>query len=192
MVVPPLWPNYDTVNDATWTGYTQPSGAVTVPDSVPFLGTMHAVTEVGHDAFYRCNQVTSVTLPEAVTAIGEWAFGKCHGLTSFTLPASVTAIDRYAFARCYGLTSVTIGNSVTSIEKRAFYGCKLRNVLIKCATPPEIDDETFSNQTLYHTTLYVPAGCWDAYAYDDSWYQFINISIFRCFIILTATNRKSF
>ena len=121
VVVPPLWPNYDTVNDATWTGYTQPSGAVTVPDSVPFLGTMHAVTEVGHDAFYRCNQVTSVTLPEAVTAIGEWAFGKCHGLTSFTLPASVTAIDRYAFARCYGLTSVTISDGVTEIPYCCFY-----------------------------------------------------------------------
>jgi len=53
-VVPPLWPIYDTVNDASWTGYTQPSGAVTVPDSVPFGGTMHAVTEVGHDAFYHC------------------------------------------------------------------------------------------------------------------------------------------
>ena len=126
VVVPPLWPNYDTVNDATWTGYTQPSGAVTVPDSVPFLGTMHAVTEVGHDAFYRCNQVTSVTLPEAVTAIGEWAFGKCHGLTSFTLPASVTAIDRYAFARCYGLTSVTISDGVTEIP----YGCFYKDSLL--------------------------------------------------------------
>lgn len=61
---------------------------------------------------------------------------------------------------------------VTSFD---FYNCKLRNVLIKCATPPEIDDETFSNQTLYHTTLYVPAGCWDAYAYDDNWYLFHNI-----------------
>ena len=120
-VVPPLWPIYDTVNDASWTGYTQPSGAVTVPDSVPFGGTMHAVTEVGHDAFYHCELVTSVTLPEAVIAIGEWAFGKCHGLTSFTLPASVTAISPYAFARCYGLTSVTIPEGVTEIPVRCFY-----------------------------------------------------------------------
>ena len=52
--------------------------------------------------------------------------------------------------------------------------CKLRNVLIKCATPPA-GSSAFSSQTYYHTTLYVPAGCWDAYAYDDNWYLFHNI-----------------
>ena len=87
----------------------------------------------------------------------------------------MTSIGYEAFEYCSGLTSVTIPNSVTSIGDNSFNGCKLRNVLIKCATPPSIKSSTFSNQTLYHATLFVPAGTWSTYAYDDNWYQFINI-----------------
>lgn len=69
---------------------------------------------------------------------------------------------------------MTIPSSVTGIGLSAFSGCKLRNVLIKCNTPPT-GGAAFSEQTYYHTTLYIPTGCWDAYAYDDNWYKFINI-----------------
>lgn len=48
-------------------------------------------------------------------------------------------------------------------------------MLVKCTVPPSLGTEPFSKQTYYHTTLYVPADCWDAYAYDDYWYNFINI-----------------
>ena len=96
-VVPPLWPGFDETNDATWTGYTEPSGAVVVPDSVPFGGTMHTVTEVGHDAFYHCELITSITLPSSVTAFGEYAFGRCFGITSFTVPEGVTELPRWCF-----------------------------------------------------------------------------------------------
>ena len=64
---------------------------------------------------------------------------------------------------------------MTSIGDYAFSGCKLRNLLIHCATPPSASTSAFSEQTLYHTTLYIPTGSWDAYAYDNAWYKFINI-----------------
>lgn len=86
----------------------------------------------------------------------------------------MTNIDGSAFRDCSSLASVTFGNSVTSIGNNAFSGCKLRNVLVKCTTPPS-GGSAFSEQTFYHTTLYVPTGCWDAYAYDGIWYRFINI-----------------
>lgn len=87
----------------------------------------------------------------------------------------MTSIGSTSFYGCSSLTSITIPESVTSIGSTAFYGCKLRNVLIKCATPPSIESHVFSEQTLYHTALYVPVDCWDAYAYDDNWYKFHNI-----------------
>lgn len=123
-VVPPLWPDYDEPNDATWTGYTEPSGAVVVPDSVPFGGTMHTVTEVGHDAFYHCELVTSITLPASVTTFGEYAFGKCYSLTSFTVPEGATELSIRCFWNDTLLASVTLPSTLEQINYRAFYNCK--------------------------------------------------------------------
>ena len=53
--------------------------------------------------------------------------------------------------------------------------------MVKCATPPVTNDGnsetngTFSIQTYRHATLYVPTGSWDAYAFSDTWFYFINI-----------------
>ena len=83
-----------------------------------------------------------------------------------------------AFDDCSTLNSLIIPESVLYIGDYAFEECNIRNVLIKCIIPPGPDvvkDQVFSDQTYYHTTLYVPAGCWDAYAYHNQWYRFINI-----------------
>ena len=136
------------------------------------------VTSIGSSAFEGCSGLTSVTIPEGVTSIGDEAFSWCSGLTSVTIPEGVTSIGSGAFLGCTGLTTITIPSSVTNIGSSVFKNSNLRNVLVKCATPPDVDvygDPCFSKPTLYHTTLYVPAGCWDAYAYDDYWFQFINI-----------------
>ena len=66
-------------------------------------------------------------------------------------------------------------NSVTSIGNYAFYGCSLPNILIKGKTPPTVYLSSFSDPTYYHATLYVPSGCWYAYAFNYSWYKFHNI-----------------
>ncbi len=82
-----------------------------------------SVTSIGNEAFYDCDSLTSVTIPDSVTSIGNFAFYGCTGLTSITIPDSVMSIGSSAFSGCRGLTSVTIGNGVTSIGYRAFYGC---------------------------------------------------------------------
>lgn len=140
--------------------------SITIPNSV---------TSIGNSAFSDCSGLTSVSIPNSVTSIGSDAFEGCSSLTSVIIPSGVTSIGNSAFYNCSSLTSVTISESVTSIGKEIFQGCKLRNLLVKCVAPPSIGTDAFSEQTLYHTTLYVPVGCWDAYAYDNAWYKFHNI-----------------
>lgn len=54
------------------------------------------ITEIGEFAFARSG-LTSVTIPEGVTKIGYGAFYHCDKLSEVILPDSVTEIDLYAF-----------------------------------------------------------------------------------------------
>ena len=79
-------------------------------------------TSISDSAFYYCDGLTSVTIPNSVTSIGNAAFYNCTGLTSVTIPNSVTSIGSGAFSNCTGLTSITIPNSVTSFGENVFRG----------------------------------------------------------------------
>ena len=79
--------------------------------------TREIVEELGLD---KLDVITSDML-EGYTSIGGYAFWRCNSITSITLPNSVTSIGYMAFYNCYSITSITIPNSVTSIGDYAFY-----------------------------------------------------------------------
>ena len=98
------------------------SGKIVIPSEVSYNTEKYNVTSIDEQAFYKCSELTSVTIPNSVTNIGDNAFYECSELTSVTLPNSITSIGEGVF--CFtGLTSVTIPNSVISIGAEAFYWC---------------------------------------------------------------------
>ena len=169
--------------------YCRSLTSLTIPNSVTNIGSdafegcssltsitiPNSVTDMGTHIFCDCTSLTSVNILDGITTISVCAFKGCTSLTTISIPNSVTSVGSSAFSGCTNLVSATIGSGVTSIGKEIFQGCKLRNLLVKCVAPPSIGTDAFSEQTLYHTTLYVPVGCWDAYAYDNTWYKFHNI-----------------
>ena len=88
------------------------------------------VTSIGRSAFEYCSALTSINIPNSVTSIGSRAFFRCKSLTSIEIPSSMTSIEAYTFAYCGNLTSVAIPNSVTSIGESAFYSCGMTSVVI--------------------------------------------------------------
>jgi len=82
-----------------------------------------SVTTIGDYAFYDCDNLTSIEIPDSVTTIGEGAFYGCDNLTSIEIPNSVTTIGDYAFEFCLSLASIEIPNSVTTIGDYAFSDC---------------------------------------------------------------------
>ena len=81
------------------------------------------VTNIGREAFYDCDSLTSIVIPDGVTSIGNEAFYDCDSLMSIVIPDGVTSIGDWAFYGCSGLTSIVIPNSVTSIGYSAFSDC---------------------------------------------------------------------
>ena len=98
---------------------TGASGTLIIPETIEGK----PVTSIGVDAFFECEFLTSITIPEGVTSIGDWAFDECYALRTVTIPDSVTSIGDGAFDECERLNSITIGNGVTSIGYAAFYCC---------------------------------------------------------------------
>jgi len=76
---------------------------------------------------------------------------------------------------CSGLKSVTIGNGVTNIDNYAFSDCDILEVISKIEDPFNIETNTFSNNTFFNATLYVPSGTIEKYKAKNGWKEFVYI-----------------
>ena len=109
---------------ATVWGYRKGTrGSLTIPATISYNGSVYNVTAIGGSAFYDCDNLTGVVIPDSVTSINNYAFAYCDNLASVVIPNSVTTIGDEAFYHCGNLMSVTIPDSVTSIGGRAFASC---------------------------------------------------------------------
>lgn len=100
-----------------------PNSAFYACNSLRSLTIPESVTTIGDDAFGFCKNLASITIRNGATMIGKYAFSHCLSLTSIAIPDSVTTIGEYAFLRCEKLPSITIPTSVTTIGEGAFWLC---------------------------------------------------------------------
>lgn len=100
--------------------YTQGRGSIIFNDKI---------TMIPDSAFFKCNDLKSVTLPHCVTTIGYHAFA-CRNLENIVLPNSITKIESYAFSGTR-LTNITLPQYVKKISNDTFSGCYLlTNIVI--------------------------------------------------------------
>ena len=167
------------------------TGSVTIPSTVTYSGKEYEVTGIEGHAFTGCTDLTSISLPKSLKTIGTYAFFGCSSLTSITIPEGVTkisektfmwctqlvtvnlpkslkTIEEGAFYKCTSLKSITIPMAVESIGKEAFLYCPLKEVYVKCLTPPTLNTNVFS--ITMGCCLYVPKKAYGLYlssAWDD-------------------------
>ena len=98
---------------------TSESGSLIIPST---LGG-YPVTAIGEYAFFDCDKITSISIPNGVTSIGEKAFHYCKKLASIYIPDSVTYIDSDAFWYCDSLGSITVspGNTHYTSENNVLF-----------------------------------------------------------------------
>lgn len=94
-----------------------------IPATVTFEEITYKVTAIATRAFYNCQYLTTVSIPEGVTTIGDYAFYNCSALTEVIIPEGTTTIGMNAFSNCSALKTVTIPKSLKSVGDGAFSGC---------------------------------------------------------------------
>lgn len=147
-------PNTSTSPAAGWNGYPRPVGALTIPATVEHDGVSYNVVMVALYAFYNCDAITSVTVPEGVEALYGSAFRGCSALAAVALPSTIDTISDYVF-----------------------YGCDaLQSVAIQCVAPPHCSARAFYELPLDGATLTVPNGSTEAYGNRAPWSAFGTIA----------------
>ncbi len=129
-------------------------------------------------AFYNCDFIESIIIPNDTVSIGVDAFKYCAGLKrlnsdengTFVIPSTVllaeklfvdcssmtkavlsegmTSIPSYLFYKCNKLTSVTIPNSVKEINSYAFSGCSALSSIILHSNIETIGNYVFESCNL--------------------------------------------
>lgn len=74
--------------------------------------------------FYKCNNLTTVTIPEGIKNINRSSFYSNESLVTLEMPDSTEYIGLYAFFRCKSLNFVRFGYNTRTIDGRAFYQCE--------------------------------------------------------------------
>lgn len=133
----------------------------------------NSVTTIGRYAFAGCRSLTNITIPNSVTWIGGYAFAGCTSLTDITIPNSVTTIGSSAFYNCISLTDITIPNSVTTIEDSAFYYCsRLKEIYCTPTNPPTLDGNTVFSFIASNAVFYVPSASVNNYKTANVWEKY--------------------
>lgn len=153
---------------ATLTTY---QGAVAIPENVSINNTNYSVNAIGKWAFSNCRNVTAIQIPSSVTSLGDACFSRTSGLQEINIPDGIQQIPSSCFIGAVSLMELEFPSSVTSVGDKAFWGCtKLKVLHLLSTTPPAVDGELTNDYSI--TTLYVPAGCEEAYQAHPEWGKF--------------------
>lgn len=127
-----------------------------------------SIFSIGQYAFYQCSSLQEIHSLDLLTSVGDYAFYYCYSLTTFPFgSSSLTTIGDYAFTECCSFDTITFAPSITYIGNSAFAASSLRSVTFE-GSAPEIHSDAFNST------------CIDIY-YDpntDGWSEIINQNLY--------------
>lgn len=121
-----------------------------VPGSIVFEGETYYVTSIDNLSFQNNKNIETLTIDEGVRELSNYSFQNCTKLQSINLPASLK----------------TMGT-------QTFNGCRnLKYIICNGKEPATATSNTFAGIYDDQSTLYVPAGCIDAYKAQSAYSKF--------------------
>ncbi len=129
--------------------------------SIPSEYNRGTVVEISDNAFYGCDGIETLVIPDTITGIGSGAFAGCTNIKNLTISANVETIGEGAFADCNLITTAILpANAIGYISKdnlksvtvtsgtitaNAFANCSSLNDLIIKSTVTAIKNNAFEN-----------------------------------------------
>lgn len=98
-------------------------GDIVIPAVINVEGMSVPVIGIAEEAFYACDDVTSITLPEGLKIIERNAFENMSGLVEIVIPESVCSIGDGALCCCENLQKVTLPSSIKHIPDNLLESC---------------------------------------------------------------------
>lgn len=118
--------------------------SVVIPPTVSYGNKTYNVTGIGERAFFKCEKVTNIVVPNSVTTIKPYAFNTCTSLKSVVLPETIDKIENYVFQNSSSLESVNLSANIKSIGNRAFFKCSALTDIGNTDGITFIDQKAFS------------------------------------------------
>ena len=124
-----------------WKGWNQLGYGDAIKEAVYGEGILGA----GPTAFYRCRNLSKVTLPSTLRKIETSAFTGT-GIQEITIPDSVSKIEDRAFSQCKQLENIELPVSLKNLGDSVFDNCnELQEVIIDSPKLELIASRTFYN-----------------------------------------------
>ncbi|MBQ5369961.1 MAG: leucine-rich repeat protein [Bacteroidaceae bacterium] len=93
-------------------------GNVVIPATTKHEDQTYQVTGVGRNAFWGCNDMTSITLPDSLEHLGRKSLAYCNRLKGVCVPDKVKKVGRNAFVGSYSLEYVSLPTAVDEKIKK--------------------------------------------------------------------------
>lgn len=112
--------NYIICNDeAVITGFEGKPETLCLPEFI----NGKPVTEIRENAFYKCESLEKIIIPESIEKIGHHAFYECSSLETAVIEGRVHTVEEGSFFDCSSMKTIELPDTLKTIEKYAFYNC---------------------------------------------------------------------
>lgn len=122
-------------------------------ENIKKLNLPNTLTHIYDNAFTNCKSISTLTLPDSVMHIGQYAFFGMEALKEVKLSKKLTEIPTRAFGFCSSLSNITLPDKLTRIGMEAFMNCTTLETINIPDSVTHIDDGAFSNTAITEITL---------------------------------------
>lgn len=160
--------------DATYKcGYSPFCGITSLGD----VSVGSFVTSLGNYLFKGCSNIKNLVIEDGINILdigySVGGFFDDSSIQTLYLGRNLTYDSESPFLNTVSLLEVSIGSSVTFVDAVNWYNKEnLKVIHLKTKTPPNIDDDDFTQQQYSNVNVFVPEGVLGLYKSANGWRNF--------------------